>query len=169
MPDCCPGLFRTSGFLRRLPPAVDSAAVSPTERPAAPLAGCPISYVRSSANVNPIVRCGVTPSVLEFHHIAYSRSAAAVVSLKQWRQGAGGEAGLQVEPFSVKHAYEGAFNEAAPELSTCNSGSMKFVTNKEPPQPVEEGGEVIYTYDVLFLVRARSRCVERRRSAEGGS
>jgi len=61
----------------------------------------------------------------------------------------------QVEPFSVAHAYDGAFNEAAPELTTCNPGSMKFVTNKEAKQEVAEGKEVIFTYDVLFLVSSR--------------
>lgn len=59
---------------------------------------------------------------------------------------------VQVEPFSVQHAYEGTFNEATPELTTCNPGSMKFVTNKEPKQEVAEGKEVIFSYDVLFLV-----------------
>jgi hypothetical protein len=60
--------------------------------------------------------------------------------------------GVQVLPFSVQHAYEGSFNEASPELTTCNPGSMKFVTNKETKQEVAEGKEVIFTYDVLFLV-----------------
>ena len=40
-----------------------------------------------------------------------------------------------------------------PELKTCNPGSMKFVTDKEPKQPVETDQEVIFTYDVLFQVR----------------
>lgn len=52
----------------------------------------------------------------------------------------------------MQHAYEGAFKEEAPELTTCNPGSMKFVTGKEPKQEVAEGKEVIFTYDVLFLV-----------------
>ena len=39
-----------------------------------------------------------------------------------------------------------------PELKTCNPGSMKFVTDKEPKQPVEADQEVIFTYDVLFQV-----------------
>ena len=56
-------------------------------------------------------------------------------------------------PFSIQHTYEGAFNEASPELTSCNPGSMKFVTNKEEKQEVAEGKEVIFTYDVLFLVR----------------
>jgi transmembrane 9 superfamily member 2/4 len=61
--------------------------------------------------------------------------------------------GPQVVPFSVQHTYEGAFNEASPELTSCSPGSMKFVTNKEEKQEVAEGKEVVFTYDVLFLVR----------------
>jgi transmembrane 9 superfamily protein 2/4 len=59
--------------------------------------------------------------------------------------------GFEVEPFSVAHAYDGAFKEGSPELTTCNPGSMKFVTSKEKKQEVAEGKEVIFTYDVLFL------------------
>jgi hypothetical protein len=58
-----------------------------------------------------------------------------------------------VVPFSVQHTYEGLFNEASPELTSCNQNSMKFVTNKEEKQEVAEGKEVVFTYDVLFLVR----------------
>lgn len=118
--------------------------------------------------------------------------------------------GFEVEPFSVKHSYEGTWdttglssavlrtpcpaNQAPtmlararrissrshvrptlatagnvadllighagkkkPELKTCNPGSMKFVTDKEPKQPVETDQEVIFTYDVLFQVR-RQEC-----------
>ena len=36
---------------------------------------------------------------------------------------------------------------------------MKFVTDKEPKQPVETDQEVIFTYDVLFQVRRRERGV----------
>ncbi len=34
---------------------------------------------------------------------------------------------------------------------------MKFVTDKEPKQPVETDQEVIFTYDVLFQVRRQGR------------
>ena len=42
----------------------------------------------------------------------------------------------------------------APELKTCNPGSMKFVTDKEEVQQVAENKEIIFSYDVLFRVRA---------------
>ena len=40
---------------------------------------------------------------------------------------------------------------------------MKFVTDKEPKQPVETDQEVIFTYDVLFQVRRQYRGVTRTR------
>ena len=40
-----------------------------------------------------------------------------------------------------------------PTLSTCNPSHKKVVTKEDAPQPVEEGQEVFYTYDVLFRVR----------------
>ncbi|KAK9811371.1 hypothetical protein WJX72_002736 [[Myrmecia] bisecta] len=58
--------------------------------------------------------------------------------------------GFEVEPFSVKHKYEGTWNPDKAELKTCNPGSMKFVTDKEERQEVAENQEVIFTYDVSF-------------------
>eukprot|EP00884_Botryococcus_braunii_P008276 jgi/Botrbrau1/1744/Bobra.0217s0002.1 len=58
--------------------------------------------------------------------------------------------GFEVEPFSVKHRYNGKFIDDQPGLTTCNPGGMKFVTEKDQPQPVKEGEEVIFTYDVVF-------------------
>lgn len=84
--------------------------------------------------------------------IAISSTVSAFRSSKVAVKQLSAAAGWQVVPFSVQHAYEGSFNEASPELSTCNPGSMKFVTNKEAKQEVAEGKEVIFTYDVLFLV-----------------
>ncbi len=60
--------------------------------------------------------------------------------------------GFEVEPFSVKHKYDGKWNADRPELKTCNSNSMKFVSEKDPKQEVKEGEEVIFTYDVSFKV-----------------
>lgn len=61
--------------------------------------------------------------------------------------------GFEVEPFSVKHKYDGKWNADRPELKTCNSNSMKFVSEKDPKQEVKEGEEVVFTYDVSFKVR----------------
>ena len=60
--------------------------------------------------------------------------------------------GFEVEPFSVKHKYDGKWNADRPELKTCNSNSMKFVSEKDPKQEVKEEEEVIFTYDVSFKV-----------------
>ena len=61
--------------------------------------------------------------------------------------------GFEVEPFSVKHKYDGKWNADRPELKTCNSNSMKFVSEKDIKQEVKEGEEIVFTYDVTFKVR----------------
>jgi hypothetical protein len=61
--------------------------------------------------------------------------------------------GFEVEPFSVKHKYDGKWNPDRPELKTCNSNSMKFVSEKDAKQEVKEGEEIVFTYDVTFKVR----------------
>ena len=61
--------------------------------------------------------------------------------------------GFEVEPFSVKHDYEPPWDKASPILNTCNPGRMIYVTHNLPPQPVQEGVEVIFSYDVKFVVR----------------
>jgi transmembrane 9 superfamily protein 2/4 len=58
--------------------------------------------------------------------------------------------GFEAEPFSVKHGYEQPWNPNKPILETCNPGRMKYVSYDQPPQVVEEGEEIIFTYDVLF-------------------
>lgn len=61
--------------------------------------------------------------------------------------------GFEVKPFSVQHKYDGSWNEDKPGLSTCNPGSMKYVSDKDDPQEMKEGKEVIFTYDVVYEVR----------------
>ena len=58
--------------------------------------------------------------------------------------------GFEVEPFSVKHKYDGKWDQEKPELKTCNPSSMKFVTEKDAKQEVKENEEIIFTYDVYF-------------------
>ena len=58
--------------------------------------------------------------------------------------------GFEVEPFSVKHKYDGKWDPEKPELKTCNPSSMKFVTEKDAKQEVKENEEIIFTYDVYF-------------------
>ena len=61
--------------------------------------------------------------------------------------------GFEVKPFSVQHKFEGTWNLDKPVLSTCNPGSMKYVSDKDEPQEVKEGKDVIFTYDVVYEVR----------------
>ncbi|KAJ4890704.1 Transmembrane 9 superfamily member 10 [Raphanus sativus] len=57
--------------------------------------------------------------------------------------------GFEVKPFSIKHEYEGEWNEKT-RLTTCDPHTKRAVTNSESPQEVEEGSEIIFTYDVDF-------------------
>lgn len=59
--------------------------------------------------------------------------------------------GFEVKPFSVKHEYEGTWNENT-RLTTCDPHSKHTVVNSNSPQEVEEKKEIIFTYDVEFLV-----------------
>lgn len=56
---------------------------------------------------------------------------------------------------SVKHEYEAPWDLVKPLLDTCSPGRMQFVTHGLAPQMIDEGEEVIFTYDVIFKVRAR--------------
>ncbi|KAI5083006.1 hypothetical protein GOP47_0002749 [Adiantum capillus-veneris] len=58
--------------------------------------------------------------------------------------------GFQVTTYSVHHEYESPWDPSKPRFSTCNQNSKIYVSNSMPPQVVEEGQEVIFTYDVIF-------------------
>lgn len=70
--------------------------------------------------------------------------------------------GFEVEPVSVRHDFNGAWNARDPKLSSCSSlnhPSVVFDENEPPkrrdpktvpPQRVEEGESVVFTYDVVF-------------------
>lgn len=60
--------------------------------------------------------------------------------------------GFEVEAFSVNHQYEKPFDPKNLVLQTCNPNRMVAVSHTQPPQPVEPGAEVIFTYDVKFTV-----------------
>ena len=60
--------------------------------------------------------------------------------------------GFEVEPYSVKHKYDGKWDPDRPELKTCNPANMKFVTEKDPKQEIKDDEEIIFTYDVVFKV-----------------
>ncbi|KAH1117275.1 hypothetical protein GLYMA_17G073600v4 [Glycine max] len=57
--------------------------------------------------------------------------------------------GFEVTPFSIKHEYEGKWNENT-RLTTCDPHAKKLVTSSESPQEVEDKKEIIFTYDVEF-------------------
>ncbi|KAL2655246.1 hypothetical protein AAZV13_04G055900 [Glycine max] len=58
--------------------------------------------------------------------------------------------GFEVTPFSVKHEYEGKFDVKTTRLTTCDPHAKHTVVNSNSPQEVEEGKEIIFTYDVEF-------------------
>ena len=52
---------------------------------------------------------------------------------------------------SVKHEHD-TWEKAQTVLKTCNPATKAFVTNRQAPQEVVAGGEIIFTYDVKFVV-----------------
>ncbi|KAK3037688.1 hypothetical protein RJ639_030632 [Escallonia herrerae] len=57
--------------------------------------------------------------------------------------------GFEVKPFSVKHEYEGQWNENT-RLTTCDPHAKRTVSSSNSPQEVEDKQEFIFTYDVEF-------------------
>ncbi|XP_021758046.1 transmembrane 9 superfamily member 8-like [Chenopodium quinoa] len=57
--------------------------------------------------------------------------------------------GFEVKPFSVKHEYEGEWNENT-RLTSCDPHANRLVTSSSNPQEVEDKQEIIFTYDVQF-------------------
>jgi hypothetical protein len=76
-------------------------------------------------------------------NILYNRDAATDLSRV---------VGFEAEAFSVKHDYDKPWDSKSPTLKTCNPGSMVAVSHSLPPQSVDEGSEVIFTYDVKWSV-----------------
>ncbi|KAJ9167651.1 hypothetical protein P3X46_019266 [Hevea brasiliensis] len=58
--------------------------------------------------------------------------------------------GFEVKPLSVKHEYEGKWNDEKTRLTTCDPHAKHTVVNSNTPQEVEGKKEVIFTYDVEF-------------------
>ncbi|KAK9840498.1 hypothetical protein WJX74_010676 [Apatococcus lobatus] len=58
--------------------------------------------------------------------------------------------GFEVQPFSVRHKYSGAWNPMRITLSTCNPVNNRMVEEKDEKQALAEGQEIIFTYDVKF-------------------
>ena len=60
--------------------------------------------------------------------------------------------GFEVQPYSVRHKYSGAWNPMRITLSTCNPVNNRMVEEKDEKQALAEGQEIIFTYDVKFKV-----------------
>ena len=58
---------------------------------------------------------------------------------------------------SAKHEYEGKWEGKTTRLTTCDPHAKSTVVNSNSPQEVEEGKEIIFTYDVEFQVSYWSR------------
>lgn len=54
---------------------------------------------------------------------------------------------------SVKHEYEGEWNDEKTRLTTCDPHAKRTVVNSDSPQEVEDKKEIVFTYDVEFEVR----------------
>jgi len=57
---------------------------------------------------------------------------------------------FEVKPYSVKHEYEGQWNDKKTRLTTCDPHAQHVITSSESPQEVEVGKDIIFTYDVDF-------------------
>ncbi|XP_051149425.1 transmembrane 9 superfamily member 9-like [Andrographis paniculata] len=87
---------------------------------------------------------GQTEKYLIHNHLAFT-----VKYHKDIETDAARIVGFEVKPFSVKHEYEGDWNEKT-RLTTCDPHAKKTVTSSESPQEVDENTEIIFTYDVEF-------------------
>ncbi|KAL3744168.1 hypothetical protein ACJRO7_013430 [Eucalyptus globulus] len=86
----------------------------------------------------------------EQKHFIYNHLSFTVKYHQDKETGATRIVGFEVEPFSVKHAYEGEWSEKTTTLTTCNPHAKREVTSSESPQEVEDKNEVIFTYDIRF-------------------
>jgi hypothetical protein len=69
--------------------------------------------------------------------------------------------GFEVKPLSVKHAYAGSLKSGVTPsaVKTCSAGGMPSVGQESEAQEVKAGEEIVFTYDVVFLVRSRPCCI----------
>ncbi|XP_051130961.1 transmembrane 9 superfamily member 9-like [Andrographis paniculata] len=57
--------------------------------------------------------------------------------------------GFEVKPYSVKHEYDGKWNDKS-RLTSCDPHAKRTVTSSDSPQEVDDKMEIIFTYDVEF-------------------
>ncbi|KAJ1697947.1 hypothetical protein LUZ63_006459 [Rhynchospora breviuscula] len=59
--------------------------------------------------------------------------------------------GFEVKPYSVKHEYEGQWDDKKTRLTTCDPHAKRLITSSDSPQEVDVNKEIVFTYDVDFL------------------
>jgi len=52
---------------------------------------------------------------------------------------------------SILHEYK-EWDEKNPQLTTCNKDTKNLIQGNTVPQEVEQGKEIVFTYDVSFKV-----------------
>ncbi|CDY23803.1 BnaA01g21540D [Brassica napus] len=57
--------------------------------------------------------------------------------------------GFEVTPNSILHEYK-EWDENNPQLTTCNKDTKNLIQGNTVPQEVEQGKEIVFTYDVSF-------------------
>uniref|UniRef100_A0A7N0TCH8 Transmembrane 9 superfamily member n=1 Tax=Kalanchoe fedtschenkoi TaxID=63787 RepID=A0A7N0TCH8_KALFE len=85
----------------------------------------------------------------EERHFIYNHLSFVVKYHKDIQSDSARIVGFEVKPFSVRHEYEGDWNEKN-RLKTCDPHAKQLVTNSNNPQEVEDNKEIIFTYDVDF-------------------
>ncbi|CAM8969451.1 unnamed protein product [Rhodiola kirilowii] len=85
----------------------------------------------------------------EERHFIYNHLSFVVKFHKDIQSDSARIVGFEVKPFSVKHEYDGSWNEMT-RLTTCDPHAKRFVINSNNPQEVEDKKEIIFTYDVDF-------------------
>ncbi|KAM2020999.1 hypothetical protein ACFX16_043071 [Malus domestica] len=85
----------------------------------------------------------------EEEYFIHNHLAFTVKYHKDPRTGTSRIVGFEVKPFSVKHEYEGKWNDRT-RFTNCNPHSKHTVVNSNSPQEVAEKQEIVFTYDVEF-------------------
>ncbi|KAJ0242380.1 hypothetical protein HA466_0208550, partial [Hirschfeldia incana] len=57
--------------------------------------------------------------------------------------------GFEVTPNSILHEYK-EWDENNPQLTTCNKDTKNLIQSNTVPQEIQEGKEIVFTYDVTF-------------------
>eukprot|EP00262_Sarcandra_glabra_P022269 TRINITY_DN9828_c0_g1_i1.p1 TRINITY_DN9828_c0_g1~~TRINITY_DN9828_c0_g1_i1.p1 ORF type:complete len:641 (-),score=73.90 TRINITY_DN9828_c0_g1_i1:231-2153(-) len=92
---------------------------------------------------------GQNPGSKEEKHFIHNHLSFVVKFHKDVQTDSARIVGFEVKPYSVKHEYEGEWNNNI-RLTTCNPHAKRTVTNSESPLEVEDKKEIIFTYDVDF-------------------